>query len=92
MSKKQTEIIARGLVQGVTYRYNTQKKAEELGLIGWVRNEQDGTVKIIVQGEEEDLQKLIDWCKNGPEFAKVEEIVVNWQKPTEEFKSFEIKY
>jgi len=81
-----------GNVQGVFFRVNTQIKARELNLNGWARNEPDGTVKIVAEGEEKNLKNLIDWCYNGVRYAKVEKIDINWQEATGEFNAFEIKY
>ena len=64
-------IIVSGKVQGVFYRQTTKEKALELGLTGKVRNLKDGRVNIIVTGEKENLDKLIEWCKKGPPRAEV---------------------
>ncbi|MFH1671755.1 MAG: acylphosphatase [Candidatus Portnoybacteria bacterium] len=88
-----------GRVQMVMYRDSTQRKASKLGLVGWVRNEDDGSVKVVAEGKEKDLEKLIDWCYNGPMLAKVDKIGIDWQKATPkktgqagQFNKFEIKY
>jgi acylphosphatase len=81
-----------GEVHGVSFRYYTQQKARSLNLIGWVRNEPDGTVKIMAEGEEKNLKKLVDWCYNGVRFAKVDKVEVKWEEASGEFKEFEIKY
>ncbi len=81
-----------GRVQGVFFRFSTARKAQQLGLTGWVRNEVDGTVKIVAEGEEENLKKLIDWCQTGPLFAKVVNLEVKWDKAIGEFRDFVIKY
>lgn len=80
-----------GEVQGVFFRHQTKMEAEKLGLTGWVRNEDDGSVKIVAEGTEENLQKLIEWCKKGTEFSKVEKGEVEWSGAREEFVNFEIK-
>jgi acylphosphatase len=81
-----------GLVQGVFYRQSAQEKALELGLSGFVRNEKDGTVKIVAEGKENDLKKFIDWCWEGSPYAKVENIEIKWENSKDEFTHFEIKY
>ncbi|GJM28457.1 MAG: acylphosphatase [Cyclobacteriaceae bacterium] len=60
-----------GRVQGVFFRASTLQKATSLGITGWVRNQPDGSVLISAQGEPEKLKQLIDWCKQGPEYATV---------------------
>jgi acylphosphatase len=66
-----------GKVHGVWFRQSTLGKAIELGLKGEVKNMPDGTVKIDAEGTEENLQKLLDWCHEGPEHARVEDISYN---------------
>jgi acylphosphatase len=67
-------IIVTGRVQGVFFRKATQERAYELGITGWVRNTDDDSVEIFAQGEENDLNKFIEWCRHGPPRAQVEEI------------------
>lgn len=68
------KIKVKGKVQGVFYRSSTQAKAKELGLSGWVQNEDDGSVLIEAEGEEQKLQKLVEWCRQGPGAAIVNEV------------------
>jgi acylphosphatase len=79
-------------VQGVFYRARASEKAKQLNLTGWVQNEPSGSVKILAEGEEEQLEKLIEWAKQGPALARVDKIEVKWDKAKEEFKYFEIIY
>lgn len=65
-----------GRVQGVSYRYWTQKKAQNLGLYGWVRNRADGSVEAIAHGQAEQVEALITACKKGPALASVKHIDV----------------
>lgn len=81
-----------GQVQGIFFRAQTQDLASNLDLKGYVENLADGTVLIVVEGEKENLEKLLNWAKNGPELAKVEKVDIKWEKPTGEFESFQIKY
>ncbi|MEZ4907367.1 MAG: acylphosphatase [Saprospiraceae bacterium] len=74
---KNFKIIVKGKVQGVWYRVNTQKKAEELGLNGFVRNENDGSVYIEVSGEEGKMGELIIWLTDGPELAEVQSVNIS---------------
>lgn len=64
-------ITVHGLVQGVFFRKHTQETAIKLGLKGFVRNCADGTVEIEAEGDDENMEKFIAWCKNGPDRAKV---------------------
>ena len=89
---KRIRIIVRGIVQGVFYRYSTQKKANEYDLAGWVRNMPDGKVEIVCEGTEANIKKLIEWCRKGPDGAHVEGIETRWEEYTGEFRAFEITY
>jgi tRNA pseudouridine55 synthase len=80
-----------GRVQGVGYRYFVKEKAQILDLFGYVKNLEDGTVEVLAQGREENLQKLIEELKKGPYLAKVEKIDIIFRKPLEIFRNFEIK-
>lgn len=65
-----------GWAQGVWFRESCKQKAEELGLSGWVQNENVGTVLTEVEGEEKILNKFIKWCEEGPEMARVEKVEI----------------
>lgn len=78
-----------GKVQGVWYRASTRKKALELGITGIVRNQSDGSVYIEAQGKAAQIQALIDWCKQGPTHAQVDDIIWN-ELPEKEFTAFSI--
>lgn len=71
MIKKRFQVYVYGLVQGVWYRASTLRKAAELGLSGFVRNEPDGSVYVEIEGPEAMLNQMVDWCKQGPEQAIV---------------------
>ena len=89
---RRAEILVKGLVQGVFYRYNTKRKADDFLLTGNVRNLRDDRVEVICEGTEEDIGKLIEWCKHGPQGAVVEHVDVTWKEYTGEFKEFRIVY
>lgn len=77
-----------GKVQGVFYRASTKTVAEDLGLTGWVKNEADGSVTIHAEGSK--TNELINWSKQGPEFARVNKQEVA-EVADEGHGSFEIK-
>jgi len=81
-----------GRVQGVFFRQNMKGRAKKLGLVGWVRNEDDGTVLILAEGPQGKLEELYTWLKvNGPPFAKIDAIEVQWGEGTGDFKDFAIR-
>jgi acylphosphatase len=65
-----------GKVQGVFFRASTQEKARELGLKGWVKNEADGSVTAVAQGDAEAVKTLVKWCHDGPAQAKVSRVEI----------------
>jgi len=67
-------IVVSGKVQGVYYRVSTAKRAEQLGVKGWVRNLPNGDVEMVAQGTEDQLNALYNWCHEGPVLAKVESV------------------
>lgn len=72
--KKHLQIRVSGRVQGTLYRVTAQKKALELGITGFARNEADGSVYLEAEGEEEPLKKFVAWCRQGPPAAQVEKV------------------
>jgi len=89
---KRIHLIIRGKVQGVFYRDNTQKKASELNLKGYVKNLPNGTVEAVAEGSEDKLAKLIEFCKNNPGYSNVSKVDVKEEKPANEFESFEVRF
>lgn len=90
MSKQAVRIIIFGQVQGVFFRRNAKEEADKLGLTGWVRNDRDGSVEVMVEGPKEKLDEFVKWCKKGPPMGKVENVEVEWLNQKDEFDSFEI--
>ena len=80
----------KGLVQGVNFRYYTQKTARGLNVSGWVRNLPDGSVAGCFEGEESAVHALIDWCRQGPASARVSEVLVETSEFSGEFDDFQI--
>lgn len=90
--KKRLLISIVGKVQGVTYRGNTKKYAESLNIKGWVKNNSDGAVSIVAEGEEEKLQQLVEWCEEGPRYANVKKISTSWENYIGDLHGFDIIY
>ena len=82
MKSARAHVIVTGKVQGVFYRMNTEHKANELGLKGWVRNKPDGTVEAVFEGPEDKVEEMVEWCRKGPIGSKVEDVRIE----KEEFK------
>ena len=91
MNKKGLKITIEGRVQGVFFRSYSKERALELSLTGWVKNEPSGDVAIIAEGEEDNLLRFIEWCKEGPELAMIDIVNFEWLAYTGDYQTFEIK-
>ena len=83
--------LVEGRVQGVFYRAETQKKALQLGLTGWVRNLTDGRVEVFAAGTETALQSLLAWLQHGPARAEVKSVEFNYQA-YQTFPDFSVRF
>ena len=79
-----------GNIQGVGFRLWVKQHAQGLGLSGFAKNEDNGTVTVLVQGEEKALEKFLKMCYDGPSFAQVTHVTPEWEKLEEPFSTFEI--
>jgi len=78
-----------GRVQGVGFRYSTQAEAKRLGVLGYARNLDDGSVEVLACGEAEHVEALIDWLKaGGPRSARVEKVLVEPHQPAQTPRDF----
>lgn len=88
---KHVKITIVGKVQGVFFRKSAQEEAYRLRIAGFVQNESNGNVYIEAEGEEEDLDEFIKWCKKGPKKAEVSEVKIK-EGRFQDFEDFEIIY
>ncbi len=91
MNKKMVHVYISGLVQGVFFRARTQEQARMLGLSGWVRNLPDGRVETVFAGDEDKVDKAVQFCQVGPRGAIVKDVVIHEELWTEEFDDFSIR-
>jgi acylphosphatase len=68
-------------VQGVFFRSETRHRAASLGLAGWVRNNSDGSVEAVFEGERERVESMVEWSRRGPSGAHVKDVDVAWEEP-----------
>lgn len=92
MADVRAHVKIKGRVQGVCFRSYTIDKADQLCLTGWVRNNPDGSVEAVFEGEEEKVKEAVDWCHHGPPNAHVSEVNVDWLPYTGEFSGFTVAY
>lgn len=79
-----------GNVQGVGFRYFIQRRARQLGLRGWVRNNDDGTVELVAEGEKPDLEQLQMAAEEGPRMARVHRVESHWSSAIGGLDDFEL--
>jgi len=84
--------IVRGDVQGVGFRYFVQRKAQQLGLSGWVRNNDDGTVELVAEGSRQQLEQLKKALEEGPRLARVDRVETRWSSAAGGLGSFELAW
>lgn len=82
-------LLIKGKVQGVFYRATAKQIANELKLTGWIKNTKEGNVEVTASGDGHQLEYFVKWCKQGPDKAKVEEVIVTNKEPAT-FNSFMI--
>jgi acylphosphatase len=75
----------------VSFRYYTLQQAVRCGVSGWVRNLPDGRVEAVAEGDEAGVDRLIEWCREGPRSARVEHVEVVPETPMSEFQGFRIR-
>lgn len=88
--KARVSLVLNGRVQGVFFRLKAKEESDMLDLTGWVRNNGDGSVEILAEGDKDKLEQFIDWCHEGSDGAKVENVEVEWKPFKDEFKNFKI--
>lgn len=87
---ERVDITVRGRVQGVAYRFYTQTRARTLGVTGWVRNNPDGSVRLVAEGKRSALEALVDWTARGPSQARVDGQQVCWSEAAGAWNDFNI--
>ena len=91
MKKGCIHILVSGRVQGVFFRYSALRKAQQLGLVGYAKNLNDGRVEIVAEGGKANLMSLLDWAHQGPSHAYVSGVEVKWEEAKNSFPSFTIR-
>jgi acylphosphatase len=89
--KVRVHVFVSGRVQGVFFRAETERKARQHAVKGWVRNLPDDRVEAVFEGEEESVRKLLEFSRQGPSQARVTHLEVKFERYTGEFKDFEAR-
>jgi acylphosphatase len=83
-------VTVSGRVQGVFFRETMRRRAESSGLAGWVQNNAEGSVEAVFEGEQRAVERLVDWCREGPRGARVEWVDVASEEP-EGLSGFDVR-
>jgi acylphosphatase len=92
MSKKRIRLFVTGKVQGVFFRQTLKVMAKKNDVFGWVKNLEDGRVEAVLEGEEDKVDRLVEWAHGGPANARVEDVNIRNEKFTSEFLTFDVSY
>ena len=82
-------VIVHGRVQGVFFRDSVRRLAESAGVAGWVRNNWEGTVEAVFEGEQAAVERLVAFCRDGPRGARVDRVDV-FEEPPEGMGGFAV--
>jgi acylphosphatase len=90
MASVRRRVVIRGHVQGVFFRGSVERLAQRSGVTGWVENRPDGAVGAVFEGEPDDVERLVDFCRRGPRGARVDGVAVSEEEP-EGLRGFEVR-
>jgi acylphosphatase len=88
--KRSYRITVSGKVQNVGFRYYTARTAQEFRIDGFVKNEPDGTVYLEAEGEADALETFTEWCRRGPQWARVDQFDIQ-EQPLMNYKGFRVR-
>jgi acylphosphatase len=92
VSDYRIRLIVTGKVQGVFFRQSLKVMAKKNDIFGWVKNLKDGRVEAVLEGNEENVSRLVEWAHGGPANARVEDVEIRNEKFTAEFSKFDVLY
>ena len=92
MTKKRIHLFIRGKVQGVFFRQAVKVTAKKNNISGWARNLDDGRVEVLLEGDSESVNTVVEWSNIGPANARVDEVKIKTVEFKNEFLSFEVLY
>ena len=84
-------VWVKGRVQNVGFRAHVEYSAKRIGVTGWVRNVGYDTVEAVAEGEREKVERFLDMMKAGPQGSRVDDSKVDWENPSGEFRSFDVR-
>lgn len=91
-SRVRARVVVGGRVQGVFFRGFVQEEARGRGVRGWVRNLADGRVEALLDGERTNVDAVLESMRHGPRAARVTDVAVRFEDPTDEYDDFSVRY
>ena len=88
---ERARVTISGRVQCVFFRDSTRQKAEDLGLVGWVKNAPDGRVEALFEGPSRNVREMVEWCERGPSQASVESVDADFEEARGDLEGFEVR-
>ena len=92
MPNQRIRLYVTGRVQGVFFRQTMKAKAIQNSVLGWVRNLEDGRVEAVLEGDTENVSRMVEWAHGGPANAIVEDVDIRNEKFAGEFSKFDVLY
>jgi acylphosphatase len=87
---KRARVVARGRVQGVFFRDSTRREAASAGVAGWARNRSDGAVEAVFEGDDEAVDRMVEFVRRGPGHSDIDDVEVVDETP-EGLTGFDVK-
>ncbi len=91
MKRMRVRILIEGRLQGRNFRYNAQKHANKLGLVGFVRSLSDGRIEIEAQGGQVEVERMLAWCQEEPHGSQIRSILFRYDEPTTRYSDFSVR-
>ena len=91
MKRVRARILIEGRLQNINFRYYTQQQAKTLGLQGFVRNLSDGRTEIEVQGNEEKVEQMLEWCQQEPHSSFIKRILFRYDETVDRYTDFTVR-
>lgn len=91
MSQVRARIIIEGRLQGKNFRLKTQEKAQQLGLVGFIRHLSDGRIEIEAQGEESKVEQILIWCQEEPHSSQIRNVLYRYDEPVRGYSDFAVR-
>ena len=88
---KQARILIEGRLQRMNFRLETQRQAQKLDLVGFVRNLSDGRIEIEIQGDEDNLETMLKWCQKEPHGSQIRSIFYRYDEPNKHYTEFTVR-